>query len=91
MCKSQLRGGKNIEEEACRETAGQKSRTSPCQVPGGFFANAGVGSGDDDCFPIEPLLRWPVVTAHTPEQDTALSQHTVQFPLRPVYLFMQIS
>lgn len=32
------------------------SGTSSGQIPGCFFANAGVGSSDDDRFPIQPLL-----------------------------------
>lgn len=44
------------------------SSTSPRQIPGCFFANAGVGSGDDDRFAIQPLLRCPAVEAHAPER-----------------------
>lgn len=43
------------------------SSTSPRQISGCFFANAGVGSGDDDRLAIQSLLRCPAVAAHAPE------------------------
>lgn len=64
--------GQQRQVETDRHKAGQTSpsSTSSRQVPGCFFANPGVGSGDDDCFPIQPLLGRPAVAAHAPAWHT---------------------
>lgn len=49
--KERIEGG---ETEADRQL--DRGSTSPGQVPGCLFADAGVGPGDDDGFPIQPLL-----------------------------------
>lgn len=70
------RGERNISGSgAARQTTGKAAGeagaggTSSGQISGRFFANAGVGSGDDDRFPIQPLLRGPAVAAHVAERD----------------------
>lgn len=64
------RGERNIRGSGVGETTGASvsSGTSPGQISGCFFANAGVGSSDDDRFPIQPLLRRPAMAARIAER-----------------------
>lgn len=66
------RGGKTDGRVAAGEAGA--SGTSSGQISGCFFANAGVGPGDDDRFPIQPLLRGPAMAAHVAERDRKRSE-----------------
>lgn len=66
------RGGKTDGRVAAGEAGA--SGTSSGQISGCFFANAGVGSGDDDRFPIQPLLRGPAMAAHVAARDRKRSE-----------------
>lgn len=71
--------GEKRREEHQREWSGKQqgvssSGTSPGQISGCFFANAGVGSSDDDRFPIQPLLRRPAMAARIAERNENLRE-----------------
>lgn len=53
---------------------GSASGTSSGQIPGCLFANAGVGSGDDDRFPIQPPVRRPAMAAHIAKRKEKRSE-----------------